>query len=130
MAANTIATIREAYATAQHAIIKGTVDKDLTHLLLKALQTEYGKKFAEAGPFNLPDAFVHHKTSPPPPPASSGIFGFGKKKIQEKQVWDAYKSARSEIIANEKHDGSRQLLLQELRTNFREAYPQFAGLWN
>lgn len=46
------------------------------------------------------------------------------------RIWNDYKDARNAIMKKEKDNGDRQILVQDLRQEFRNQYPAYAHMWN
>jgi len=49
---------------------------------------------------------------------------------KKERIWNDYKDARNAILKKEKDNGDRQILVQDLRQEFRDKYPAYAHMWN
>ena len=63
-------------------------------------------------------------------PVYNSIMRWWGGDAQWERIWADYKRARNEIIRQEKKNSTRQILLQDLRKEFRNNHPVWAGRFN
>jgi len=63
-------------------------------------------------------------------PVYNSIMRWWGGEAQWERIWADYKRARNEIIRQEKNNSTRQILLQDLRQEFRNNNPVWAGRFN